>query len=151
MTDDMDRWSDIETSYKLSDARIVATMKKGGAVVEDGLAMVIREGRLWVCRGDQDDPDREEALEYHLSFHVESDEIPESSVSSRAQIVITGKHQNGNTFQIEGKGWLGYDETGRIEGFFEKPPRITVVVGSDTATQLKDHAREHWDRRPRLQ
>lgn len=151
MSEDMDRWSEIETSYKLTGARIVATMKKGGAVVEDGLTVVIREGRLWVCRGDHDDPDREEELEYHLSFHVEADEVPESSVSSRAQIVIAGKHESGQVFQIEGRGWLGYDESGRIEGFFEKPPRIRVVVGRDTAARLKDNAREHWDRRPRLQ
>jgi len=151
MSEDLDRWSNIEASYKLTDARIIATMKKGGAVVEDGLTVVIREGRLWVCRGDQDDPDREEALKYHLSFHVDSENIPESSVSSRAQIVIIGKHESDNVFQIEGRGWLGYDETGRIEGFFEKPPRITVVVGVDTATRLKNDAREHWDRRPRLQ
>ncbi|SDD58732.1 hypothetical protein SAMN05444678_11691 [Sphingomonas sp. YR710] len=133
-------WPDTETEYLLTDARIVATLKKGGAIVEDGLTLSIREGRSWNTRGEHDDPTREEWLEYHFSFHVEDGTYPESMVSQKGQIVISGTHPNGSVLLIQGKGWVGYDEHGNPEGHFEQPPKVTVAIGPDAATRLKREA-----------
>lgn len=139
-------WTDVETRFKLGGARIVATIEEGGALVEDELELIINEGRQYALSEASDDGSRDETLEYHFSFRTDSEPPPQSIAEQKARIVISGSHSNGDALQIQGRGWIGYDEQGRVEGWFPRPPRISILTGPDNAERLQAEARDQWAR-----
>jgi hypothetical protein len=126
--------------WTVTDARVVGTLKRGGAIVESCPSLNIREGRTWRGYGEGHEY---EYLGYEFTFEA-SDEPPQCAMSQSAAIVISGKDSEGNSLLIEGRGWLGFDERGRPQGNFNKPPRIRILLGDDPATALKNDVAKQW-------
>ena len=147
MSDDDRGSSSTMAQWTLQNTRVVGVFKRGGAIVEECPLLTINEGRNLSISGDIDDPDRKESLTYDFTFEA-ADEPPESAMSEWAAIVITGVDAEGNRLSIEGQGWLGYDEFGRPQGNFLKPPKVKVVTGDDRAASLKKAVAEQWKNNP---
>lgn len=118
-----------ETSFRIKEARIVAAIHGGGAIVEHA-NLIFTEGRSW--EGGSDGSSR---LGYHALFERE-DADPLASEGVEARIIITGQHECGKAIEIRGDGYFGYDDNGCVEGTFEEPPLILVESESDP-TSLK--------------
>lgn len=114
----------LSVTFSLSSARIVATVKGGGAIVESGLKLRFREGRSYTWRSDRGEDISE--LFYQLDFAVDDDREGDAWQGVEAQIVIEGTYENGRRLEIRGEGWIGYDEHGQIEGIFDKPARMII-------------------------
>lgn len=131
-------WDDLSFAFGLSDARVVASIKDGGAVVETGLTLAFLEGRRQVWSGTQDGDVSE--LEYYLEFELEGGEPPEANDYVQARIVVEGMHDNGERLEIRGEGWIGFDDRSRISGHFLSPPRMFVDASVDEEPEAGDHA-----------
>ena len=142
--------SNPQAEWLLQDARVVGALKRGGAIVEEGHTLTIREGRNLHIYGEIEDDDapRRERLEYEFTFEVEADEPPQCMMSEWARIVVMGTDEEGHRLSIEGNGWIGFDEGGRPQGSFLKPPKIRVILGDDPADALKKEVAAQWKRSP---
>ena len=143
-----DRPSSTIAEWKLRNAQVVGVLKKGGVIVENGIDLDICEGRRWSALGDLDDPAHKERLHYEFTFEGSGDGPPEHMNSMWGKIVITGEGEEDERLMIQGNGWIGYDEYGRPQGNFLKPPKIKVVIGEDNAASMKRWAAEQWERSP---
>ena len=111
-------------SFEMTDARVVAILDEGGgAVVEEGLSLTLTEGRLATIPSRDGGFDRDE---YNFGFMVTGGDDPEASEAVEARIVLTGTDDAGRLLDIRGHGWIGYDNHGAIDGFFEDPPTILI-------------------------
>jgi hypothetical protein len=131
MTDVPDDTSgyDLEPNFEISGVRVVATLgHDGGAIVENVRRLQCFEGRLQSFEGTQNGSLH--TLEYHFSFSEVDDAEPYAAQAVRGRIVITGNLANGHRLEIRGDGWIGYDDSGRIEGRFDRPP-IMIADGLD--------------------
>lgn len=109
-------WENLVTSYTIRNARIVAMLKDGGAIVETG-DFEYREGRYATEYGGagRDHPCQ---LEHTASFGTLDAPAPDASEVTQARIIIDGECEDGPV-EIRGEGWFGYDEKGNVEGRFE--------------------------------
>ncbi len=115
-------WDDLKATFTLSDARIVAALAGGGAVVEEGLQLCASEGRQqsWRTVGNQTICE----LEYKLLLWVDNDREAEVMEAVRARIIVEGVHRNGLRLEVRGEGWIGFNEHSDIECWFDEPPGI---------------------------
>lgn len=125
-------WSEKYLEYLLSDARIIAILNEGGTMFEDGLNLLLSEGRGTGYTTLQDDRERT-TLEYRFEFCVAPQQQWESLVSKAALITITGMHDSGVKLENSGPGYMGYNEHGLPEGNFDEPPMIEVLLGPSPA------------------
>lgn len=106
-------------------AHVVATLSRsGGAIVETG-DIEFREGRQATIIGMGDERDSQAALEYTCGFGKPGTPLPDASSSMEAYIVIDGKTDLGG-MEVRGHGYIGYENLGNFEGWFERPPTILL-------------------------
>ena len=117
-------WNNTTRDYELRDARIVALILGGGAIVERG-DFVFREGRDPISFTDEEDPTNPPLLEYICGFRPLDAPEPEASESTEARIVIEGESEGGR-LEIRGPGWVGYDDRGFFSGWFDDPPKMIL-------------------------
>lgn len=109
----------------IREARVVATLfQGGGAIVEKG-DVEFREGRLATIMGMGEHRDSQAALEYTCGFGKLGTPAPDASSSMEAYIVIDGTTDLGG-MEVRGHGYIGYDNLGNFEGWFERPPTILL-------------------------
>lgn len=141
-------WDEMSIQFELRDARVVAILKGGGAVVEQGLVLSFIEGRHESYESRGEDQPMISRLDYHGSFEVAGDSGGLTGEAAKAQIVIEGTHSNGRRLEIRGEGWLGYDERGRIEGTFTEAPDMMIdEVEDDEEDEASEPAvpRKEWE------
>jgi hypothetical protein len=135
-------WTGFSADFQVTGARIVATLgSDGGAIVENVRRLHCSEGRLYTfeCtpKGDL------HQLEYVFSFSSRQDGDPMAATGVSGRIVIAGRHTNGHRLEIRGHGWIGYDESGNIDGRFDSPPVIiTEDCDPDTGEDHDEHQRD---------
>jgi len=134
-------WDDRYVDFTLTDARIIAMIEDEPVIVEDGLTLLLSEGRSrsWARQLDGSELSK---LEYHFQFVVVGDHEYESSSGQDGVIIITGKHECGALLEVKGEGYYGYDEKGRPEGSYDVPPEIRFLLGQSLPDKLKEAARE---------
>lgn len=144
-------WDGLEVGYQIANARIVAMLEDGGAVVVTGDVQCV-EGRnaIGYSEDDSNNPPR---LEYVFRFAVGEDRDPNATVSVEAQIVIDGTHHDG-PLEIRGQGWIGYDELGNCCGWFEQPPvmlldTMPTYEGPDRSVSQEEWVRTISQREPK--
>lgn len=130
------QWSNGTVDFTLTDARIIAILEDCDTIVEEGLTLLISEGRsvAFECLGD--DHERH-SLHYHLSFSVVGAPDPDASTWTEGKVIITGKHESGVTLEISGQGYMGYEDHGLPEGNFDDPPTINVLRAPSDADRMK--------------
>lgn len=115
-------WDGITTEFELHDARVVATVTGGGgAIVESGQHLLITEGRSYEYDGED-----ERTLAFRTTFETAGKPPAEAAEGAEAMIVIEGTHSNGMRLEIRGKGYVGYDDRGDLDGGFDEPPLMLV-------------------------
>ncbi len=114
-------WDDLTTTYTLRNARIVAALDDGGAVV-DTCDIDYVEGRFATEVGEDDRPP---FLEPEFTFHSTGRDDPIAVAMTEARIVIDGVTDDG-PLEIRGNGYFGYDENGQIEGRFIEQPAMLL-------------------------
>lgn len=117
---------DLSYDFKLLKVQVVAIFEhEGGALVHDGLALTLSEGRSWSAGDD--------LSRHYYSFEFAETEAPEPEAceAAEAKVVITGTDENGRRMEIRGKGWLGFSDHGRLEGRFDQPPIMLTGDGPE--------------------
>lgn len=109
-------WDNLKTTYVIRNARIVAMVKDGGAIVEQG-DFSYEEGR-WATEYGGSQRENPPRLEHTASFQTLGAPVPDAGEAVEARIVIDGTCDDG-PIEIRGNGWFGYDDNGNIEGRFE--------------------------------
>lgn len=112
--------------FEIREARLVASIADGGAVVENGLTICFDEGRYESYESRGEGEPMVASLDYHATFHAKDQEPGDRSEAVSARIVIEGTHENGLRLEIRGDGWFGYDEHGHFEGTFTEPPIMLI-------------------------
>ena len=122
-------------SFTLTTVRVVATLgADGGALVETPDVLELHEGRLAAHPSpDNEQPDIS-TLEYGLSFGPPLTTEINASVWDYGRIIITGQVR-GQHMEIRGDGWIGYSDTGDIEGMYDQPPAILIGIAK---SDIKD-------------
>lgn len=116
-------WPNLFPDFVLEQVRVVATLgHDGGAIVENLRKLQCSESRLYSC--EFIDGAELHTFEYVFGFHESDDADPLASTSAPGRIVITGIVGPGHRLEIRGDGWIGYDNTGKLEGRFDSPPAI---------------------------
>lgn len=134
-------WDNGYVDFELTDARIIAMIEDEPVIVEEGLTLLLSEGRSrsWARELDGSELSK---LEYHFQFAVVGEHEYESSSGQDGMIIITGKHECGASMEIKGEGYYGYDDKGRPEGSYDMPPEIRFLTGQSLPDKLKEAARE---------
>lgn len=122
--------------WSLEDATITAVGYLGHVFNERNLNLEISEGRgeTLVPVADEDDADSQdrngmrEVWDYQLSFWVKGGKEPEGGEQSESKIAIVGTLQDGRTCKIVGRGYIGRDNWGQIDGMFYRPPTIEIAT-----------------------
>lgn len=77
-------WDGMSIQYELRDARLVAILTGGGAVVEDGLHLSITEGRHESLEHQGEDEPYLATLTYHMALNWPVTRLPwQGSLSER--------------------------------------------------------------------
>lgn len=133
------KWDAGTVDFTLSDARIIALTDDGDTIVEEGLTLLISEGRSAAFEYYGEERERH-SLHYHLSFGVVGAPEPDASTWAESRIVITGNHESGVKLEISGNGFMGYEDHGLPEGNFDDPPSIIVLDEPSAAERMKTTA-----------
>jgi hypothetical protein len=120
-------WENTTRRYELRNARIVAAIDGGGAMIETG-DFVYEEGRH-PTRFSDDGTGDPPWLELFYGFSVIDAPTPDATESVEARILIDGDGEAGR-MEIRGNGWIGYDENGFVNGWFETPPKMLLDHGA---------------------
>lgn len=113
--------SDSLLTYVLTNARVVALVDGGGAVIEHG-DIEYREGRVATIGGHNAETC---TLAPVWAFSVVGAPVPDASELGDAQIVIEGDHED-QRIELRGTGAFGYTDTGHFEGEFYASPVIIL-------------------------
>jgi hypothetical protein len=133
--DDQSAWDAFLRQHELQNARVVAILDEdGGAIVETHLVLEIHEGRMETYSTDGRERTTS-TLDYGLAFGPKSDKVGDRHVGYPAAIVIKGAAENGRIVEIRGKGFIGQDEFGQLDGVFHDVPSIYVPSEED----LREH------------
>lgn len=120
-------WDGMTTEFELHHARVVATLAwGGGAIVENDQHLLFIEGRSYEFDGEG-----KETLAYRTTFEVAGKPPAQAAEGVEAMIVIEGTHSNGLRLEIRGKGYVGYDDRGDLDGGFDEPPVMLVDDAGD--------------------
>jgi hypothetical protein len=142
-------WDNLQRRYEVRNARIVATVLGGGALIESG-NFVYEEGR-WPHPGDG--PTRPPLLS--LSYTFETLDAPDfdAAESVQARIIIDGEGEAGR-LEIRGDGWIGYTEHGFLTGYFDRAPDMLLdyVEAADDPEEdtVSESMPERWAKRMEL-
>lgn len=132
-------WPDRCISYELTGARIVAIVVGGGALVET-MDLRYDEGRMAMAYSEPHDyAHKPPELEPLYSFTQTPDVEHLASELIEASIVIDGAYDDGQ-LEIRGKGWIGYDDNGRLSGWFDEPPQMLL----DTLPEREPGNDDDW-------
>jgi hypothetical protein len=131
--------SALAPAFELSNARVVATVTRGGgAVVENVRRLQCSEERLYTFECSERGG---ELHQFQYNFHFgeahDADPLPFHAVEAR--VVITGHLTNGRRLEIRGTGWIGYADNGKVDGWFDTPP---VILTEDWGSELEDSEAE---------
>lgn len=108
-------------TYIITNARIVAVLEGGGAIVETH-DIEYDEGRTLM----HDGPDIETPqLGFRCSFTIVGSGAPDKIETNRTHLVIEGDCEGQRT-ELRGDGYFGYTGTGDCEGSFISPPAILL-------------------------
>jgi hypothetical protein len=129
-------WTGGTADFTLNNARIIALLDDCDTIVEEGLTLLICEGRSPAFEKLGRDQERH-SLHYHLSFGVVGAPDPDASTWTEGRIVITGMHESGLVLEISGEGYMGYEDHGLPEGNFDDPPTINVLRTPSDADRMK--------------
>lgn len=116
-------------TYILQNARIVAVLEGGGAIIEHR-DIEYEEGRVLMYDGDDRDTPQ---LGFSCSFTVVGSEAPDMVELKRAHLVIEGDCE-GQRIELRGEGHFGYTEKGDCEGDFLLAPAIILERDPKPAT-----------------
>ena len=116
------------TEWVLRDCRLVAITREWTTEVEDKIDLAISEGRSWEWYPDDDTENSgRTVLRYKFEFRKHGGEEPDEMMFRKARIVIGGHTDKGSTVKIFGRGWIGRDNVGQIEGAFDRPPKVILA------------------------
>jgi hypothetical protein len=119
-------------SYFLENARLVAILTDGGgAVVESGLHLEVKEGRSYQSSRCSGVTAGCGTLRYSCYFNPAGSEPGDSMVGIGAQMVVAGTLSTGGWIEFRGAGELWYDENSCLYGEFEDMPAILVEERPD--------------------
>lgn len=126
-----------EVSWKLLEATVVGLGKSGQVFVVSGLTLNVTEGRS--PQFVPIDPVNEglaESWEYQFNFYEVGGPEFESSEQFECKAAVLGNLEDGRTIKIFGKGYVGRDNHGRIEGTFFRPPLIDFSAAEEPIKRL---------------
>lgn len=114
--------------FRLTDCTVVAITKGWATQAETGIDLQLSEGRSssWFPN-DNSCTEGRSTFDYVLEFFLSDGEESDISEHAPARIVIGGKRQDGAEIKVFGKGWIGRDNLGQLEGRFERPPRMILA------------------------
>ncbi|USA39607.1 hypothetical protein NCF86_00130 [Pelagerythrobacter marinus] len=125
---------DLLVDWTLHDATVTAIAPSGEVYNETGLTLKLVEGRHLVLHpvggglaSESDPPPMREVWSYRLEFYLADGKEPYEATQRPCQIAITGSLKDGRPCKIMGKGHVGRDDHGQIEGTFYVPPRIEII------------------------
>lgn len=117
---------------RLTGARITAILEDAPVIVEQGLTLVVEEGRYeMITEEDMNTPERFR-LVYQCYVNVEGSAVAASWSGTDAQIVITDAHENGTVITIVGAGVIGKENNGATKVSFETAPAMVGIDPSRT-------------------
>lgn len=122
--------------WSLRDASVAAASERGPAFCEEGLSLRIVEGRRPQFRSAGDDDATKEIWGYELSIYVADGPEPSETTQVEAMISVAGWLDDGRPCRIHGKGFIGRDDHGQIEGSFFLPPRIEIAAQEEDWADL---------------
>jgi len=124
-------WSDFSVSYILKDVRIVAILAGKGSIVVSVPELEIQEGRFatWGFKDGREHGSL--SLDYGMLFSIPNPPEAERYIGFDARIVISGKTEAGHRVDIRGKGSIGHDDTGLIDGRFDDLPKLVCPTDED--------------------
>lgn len=128
--------------WDLLDAAISAVCDNGEIYNERGVNLSVHEGRSqhFHSVGEWNDLDDEpvfrEALRYELSWIVKDSSPPDSGQQTEGHVGVFGKLADGRICKIVGKGFIGRDSLGQIEGTFYSPPKIEVAQAEEAMVDI---------------
>lgn len=128
-TDEVKLWC----RYDLSNASLVAIDDESTTFSQTGVTLSIGEGRVTNWAPKDGNKDERSWLAYSFDFSVKGGPEPDESSMRKARIVLTGRHEGGLNLKIHGRGWIGRDNHGQIEGSFDRPPRIDIIEPANAA------------------
>ncbi len=119
-------WDDLVVKFRILDAQITAIATDKPVIVKHGLSLVVEEGRYETIPEDELDKVGQARLVYLCHVNVNGAPPMDAWVGEPAQIVITGRHENGCQITLAGVGDIGEDEHHTLEISFETAPEIVV-------------------------
>ena len=136
-------WNAFAQTHELKDARIVAVLDEdGGAIVETHPLLEIHEGRMETYSTDGNGQSTS-TLDYGLAFSPKSDRVGDTHTGYPASIVIRGTADNGRLMEIRGRGFIGQDELGQLDGMFHEVPSVYVPSEEDLRQHIEEAAQRY--------
>ncbi|WP_394648167.1 hypothetical protein [uncultured Sphingomonas sp.] len=125
----------------LTNARVVALLDGGGAVIEQA-DVEYREGRMATVGGYDA---ATVSLAPVWAFSAVDAPVPDASELNEAQVVIEGDY-DGQRIEMRGAGTFGYTNTGHFEGEFHAPPMIILerYPERDEEPGSSEYTTEEW-------
>jgi len=127
----------VDVTWQLSEAAVIALGHDGRVFCASDLSLSITEGRsAQFIPADRLKDDLAETWEYQFNFTESDGPEFESSEQYECRAAVIGKLADGRKIKIFGKGFVGRDSHGRIEGTFFKPPAIDFGTTEDPLLRL---------------
>lgn len=134
---------DLMVTWEVLDATVSAVCVHGQVYNERGLDLVIVEGRSsrffpvdeWADLED-DEIALREVLSYELFWALRDAEPPESGKQTEGRVGIYGKLADGRHCKIVGRGFIGRDSLGQLDGLFVSPPAIEVAALEERMVEI---------------